>query len=547
MAVLKRPEERYTTIRYERLIDKHQKDINELKRKQNRFKDNKERCQKYEEKILYAMQKQEYYYWKTQDPIAICEDFEISPTVNMDMVEFHLKHLFPHGNPYVSIMVKDETIRRKMLHLNTVRLKIPHILSLDMNTYINPAIYAHQKKKRDIDGEELIIKGAYKELVLETHAIIIDLDYRNTDYGGLLAEDFYEQMKDEGAFNIIPEPSYSVVSSEGRGMQMVYLLEEPYKTFLQSKEVMLFEDTVSRMIEHFFSYGSDPACCDIGHLYRCPCSFNTKSCSYAYILDWENLRDDECEVIRYRFNDLKRYSLEALGVPSELPEAEAIPVVIQTYNEPIQAQKRAKITPKQDAQLNIHAVTFGKLLSNRCSDLRRLIFIRNRDFIGLRHTLLTVYSSQYICLCKHTEDCYDTLLKELLSVNKMFDVPLREKEIATIAESSLKRHYSYTDKKICELLNITEKELKQLNHICHPVELTEEEIQRRKDYHREYYKAWIDKIRRTPDGELKSVVKRRERNAKIIELRQQGLSLDAIAEEFNLSVRTIRRALNSST
>lgn len=547
MAVLKRPEERYTTIRYERLIDKHQKDINELKRKQNRFKDNKERCQKYEEKILYAMQKQEYYYWKTQDPIAICEDFEISPTVNMDMVEFHLKHLFPQGNPYVSIMVKEENIRRKMLHLDMVRSKIPHILSLDMNTYISPAIYAHQRKKRDCDGEELIIKGAYKELVLETHAIIIDLDYRNTDYGGLLAEDFYEQMKDEGAFNIIPEPSYSVVSSEGRGMQMVYLLEEPYKTFLQSKGVMLFEDTVSRMIEHFLSYGSDPACCDIGHLYRCPCSFNTKSCSYAYILDWENLRDDECEVIRYRFNDLKRYSLEALGVPSELPEAEAIPVVIQTYNEPIQAQKRAKITPKQDAQPNIHAATFGKMLSNRCSDLRRLIFIRNRDFIGLRHTLLTVYSSQYICLCKHTEDCYDTLLKELLSVNKMFDVPLREKEIATIAESSLKRHYSYTDEKICELLNITEKELKQLNHICHPVELTEEEIQRRKDYHREYYKAWIDKIRRTPDGELKSVVKRRERNAKIIELRQQGLSLEAIAEEFNLSVRTIRRALNSST
>ena len=328
---------------------------------------------------------------------------------------------------------------------------------------------------------------------------------------------------------------------------MVYLLEEPYKTFLQSKEVMLFEDTVSRMIEHFLSYGSDPACCDIGHLYRCPCSFNTKAHSYAYILDWKNLKDDEYEVIRYRFNDLKRYSLEALGVPSELPEAEAIPVVIQTYNEPIQAQKRAKITPKQDAQPNIHAATFGKMLSNRCSDLRRLIFIRNRDFIGLRHTLLTVYSSQYICLCKHTEDCYDTLLKELLSVNKMFDVPLREKEIATIAESSLKRHYSYTDEKICELLNITEKELKQLNHICHPVELTEEEIQRRKDYHREYYKAWIDKIRRTPDGELKSVVKRRERNAKIIELRQQGLSLEAIAEEFNLSVRTIRRALNSST
>ena len=57
----------------------------------------------------------------------------------------------------------------------------------------------------------------------------------------------------------------------------------------------------------------------------------------------------------------------------------------------------------------------------------------------------------------------------------------------------------------------------------------------------------MHKIRRTPDGELKSVVKRRERNAKIIELRQQGLSLEAIAEEFNLSVRTIRRALNSST
>ena len=550
MAVLKRPEERYTTIRYERLIDKHQKDINELKRKQNRFKDNKERCQKYEEKILYAMQKQEYYYWKTQDPIAICEDFEISPTVNMDMVEFHLKHLFPQGNPYVSIMVKEENIRRKMLHLDMVRSKIPHILSLDMNTYISPAIYAHQRKKRDCDGEELIIKGAYKELVLETHAIIIDLDYRNTDYGGLLAEDFYEQMKDEGAFNIIPEPSYSVVSSEGRGMQMVYLLDESYKTFLQSKEVVRYEDTVSRMIEHFLPYGSDPACCDIGHLYRCPCSFNTKAHSYAYILDWKNLRDDEYEVIQYSFKDLEKYSAEALGTRSEPINTEPIPVTTPIESKPVKAAKRPRKKAVKEAKTttdspSLSAQLLGRLSNNRCNDLRSLIYIRKRDLIGFRHILLTVYASQYANLCKYREDNYNILLKELLDVNKLFHSPLRENEIITIAESSLRKRYLYKDEKICELLNITETELQQLKYICHPVQPTEQQIAERKARQKANSIARRAKLLRTQDGELKSVVKRRERNLEIIKLRQQGVSLERIAEMFDLTTRAIRYILKN--
>ena len=543
MATLKIPSERYKTIKYQDLLDKHEQKIKDARRKMEKFKDNPERCQKYQEQIDYSTKREEYYYWKMQDPISICEDFIISPTVNIEMVDFHFKQMFPSGKGYVSFMLGDGSgrINRRMMEVEKLNKKMPYLLSFDMNTYLSPANYAHRRTiKRD--GEEVVLQGAHKNLIIESQAIIIDLDYRNTEFGVLLSEDFYELMLDDGAFDTLSEPSYCVISSEGRGMQLVYLLDEPYRTKFKPELMERYENTTRRMIEHFQKYGSDPACCDTGHLFRMPCSFNTKSGTYAYILNWEQLKDEDFEIIRYNFHDLEKHSLEALGMLPEPPKPEPIPVTPPTENAPVKPLKRPEpptttLAPEETSSLHREnrSNRLGKTARNRCNDLRKLIFIRNRNLIGFRNILLTIYASQYIILCKHREDAQDVLLEELSDVNKCFRSPLKEYEITNITKLHLKRRYSYTDQTICELLEITEPELQQLKHIGHPIDVEE------------YKAAWKRKRRRTPDGELKSIVKRRERNAQIVELRQQGWSLKEIAAELDISISTIKRVLKSST
>ena len=273
-----------------------------------------------------------------------------------------------------------------------------------------------------------------------------------------------------------------------------------------------------------------------------PCSFNTKSGTYAYILFWEQLKDDDYEIIRYKFKDLEEHSLEALGMPSEQSEPEPTPVTPSTENAPVKPLKQPEpptttFEPGEvsDIPREKYSTRLGKTARNRCNDLRKLIFIRKRDFTGFRNILLTIYASQYAILCKYREDAHDILQKELSEVNKCFLTPLTECEISKITKLHLKKRYFYTDQTICELLDITESELQQLKHIGHPVDMNE------------YKKEWYKRKRRTPDGELKSDVKRRERNAQIVELRQQGWLLREIAAEFDVSINTIRRALNTST
>ena len=521
MAKLKDPSQRLKTNRYNELIDKHENIIKEARRKQVKFKDDAKRCERYEKQIEKAKQMEDYYWFKQNDPVSICEDYEIEAHIDTDMIEFHLRNLFQNDNAYVSIMLKDEKVRRRMLAVKSLRIKAPHLLSLNMNSYLSNVDYAHQRTIKDKDGEDIVLKGAYKELVIKIYAITIDLDYRNSIYAGMAAEDLYEVMKDDGTFDDIGEPSYCIVSSEYSGMQLIYLLDKPYDTYFKTNRITKFEDTIKNMVEIFKDYASDPVCVDIGHLFRLPTSYNSKTHSYSFILNWNEIRDDDYEVARYSFEELEQRAKTALGLPIEPPQ-------------PVKPATTAKLKRKQQTQKANQSTmenNIKTLTLKRCKDLKRLIELRGNEMNGYRNSLLYIYGSLLNGLCIEK----DIIIKELHLINSMFISPLSKKEVNRIGNSISKKLYKFTDKFICDTLTVTETEKRALQAIGH--NLTKEEI---KERNRER-----QRLLRLKKGHVPKET-RAGRNVEIRKLHEDGLTTKQLAELFNLSIRSVQRIIKGT-
>jgi len=529
--------ERLKTKHYEDLINKHQQKIEDLRRKQSKFPD-----RNYEDKINYHTEMQRYYYHKSRDSIAIAEDFIIEPTVNIEMLNFYLENLFPTDNAYVSIMINDGlSIRRRMMELETAKRKLPHILSFDNNTYISPVNYSHRRTLKNEDGKEYVLTGSKKDLIISSAAIIIDLDYRDTElYYGMMAEELYDEIRAAGKFDVLGEPSFVVVSSQGRGMQLVYLLDELYKTYFNRDRIVRYEQTVRRLIVHFNEYGSDVQCCDCGHLFRLPCSFNIKTGTYSYILNWEELRDDDYEISRYSFADLEQCSKEiTTGIIEETidgdePESEQQPEqqpeqpVRQSVPETRKHRTASEIQRTEAKETSRNTIKTVAL--NRCADLKRLIKLRENRIEGHRDTFLYIYGATFIGLCDNT----DVVLNELVAINSTFDKPLPENELKNIVKGITKKHYWFTDKHIREKLKITQDEITKLKTIGH--NLTEDELRERSKEKK--------RLTRLAKG-MMTAEQRAARNEEVRSLSENGLTNKQLMERFKLSRRTIQRIINA--
>ena len=517
----------------EKEIEEHQKIINNPPRKNTNVDKHKKAINNCYDSIYYANR-------KLHDPYFMCTDDNINPAINAEMVEWYLEKVHPENDSYVATVLKYgkgvNDFYRRMMDIEDFRNKSLYLLSQEMNTYISPATFAHfvraglrnipysQEAPLPFEGET-VYKGGVKESVVSSQYIVIDLDYRDIESkGGALGEDIYEELKENGFFDIVGEPSFCVVSSRGEGLQMIYLLTEPYKTYYQDKRIARFEMTIKRLIKLFKDYGADEHCSDITHLYRLPCSYNIRTNEWGYILHWEQVKDEEYELKRYDFDELEAKSKEALGLPAERkqPPKEFKP----------SADRPKQKTAQEAAQRPIS--TFGgglyTLALNRCHDLENFIRRRNATEIqGLRNTLIFIYASQYGIIYNSEEEIYKALSK----VNSMFGNPKPDKEIKIIAKRAEKKLYRYTDKKICEVLQFTETDIMLSQVIGH--------AQDKKEY-RKNYKA---KSRRTETGELKSKVNKQERNNKIKTLKEQGLTNKEISQMLNVSIRTIQYVINS--
>lgn len=484
MCVLKAIEEQHQKRTIEERLQRYEAEVKALEG-QLKMANSQDETLNIKEKIEALNAKTFKESNRLKDFYFMCLDYEILPYINSDMVEWYLKQIFHFQNDqaYVSTMLKYGLnvgdISRRMMSLQEYKRKADYLLSIEANTYISHASYVHALKKGN-----RILRGGVKDCVLSTGSIVIDLDYRETEYGGMMAEDFYEYMKDLGAFEKYGEPSFCVVSSEGSGMQIVYLLDEEYKTFLKPERVERYERAVKAMIAHYKPYGADPACSDIGHLFRVPCSFNIKTKTWGFLLHWERLKDDEEEVIRYPFKQFE-----------------------------VSSEVRPTAQPKPDLELYLGNSSSYAL--GRCKDLTLLINMRRNNIEGYRNPILFIFASQYGIIYNDEAKIYEALTK----INDMFLEPKADKEISYIAKRAAARSYSYRDETICELLGITADERKSFQTIGH---------------RRTVQKQWTNKA---PNNAILS------RNSQIAAERNNGTPIKKIMEKYGLSKSQVYKVL----
>jgi DNA-directed RNA polymerase specialized sigma subunit len=138
---------------------------------------------------------------------------------------------------------------------------------------------------------------------------------------------------------------------------------------------------------------------------------------------------------------------------------------------------------------------------------------------------------RYFSAC-FTEDTNEALSRAL-ELNAMFKKPLPESEVETDTKSATRAYqnklYKYTNAKLIEILDIDEKEQRELKSIIG----TKEKYRRNND-------------RRTPKNEKGLTKKQQETEdlkLKILELKKQGNSIREIAEILEISKSKVGRII----
>lgn len=173
---------------------------------------------------------------------------------------------------------------------------------------------------------------------------------------------------------------------------------------------------------------------------------------------------------------------------------------------------------------------------SRIEDFKHIVSLRNGDIKGYRNTLIMLYSYHYRLV---NEVTVEELIKVTKEFNKSFKEPYKAKELISVCRSVNRtvkhfqednnKGYKFTNKYIINALDLEEQEQRELVTIIS----TGEKYRRNND-------------RRTPRNENGLTKKQQELQdlkAKILELKEQGLSNRAIAKELNCSEGKIRTIL----
>ena len=173
---------------------------------------------------------------------------------------------------------------------------------------------------------------------------------------------------------------------------------------------------------------------------------------------------------------------------------------------------------------------------SRIEDFKQIVSLRNGDVKGYRNTLIMLYSYHYRLV---NEIAVEELIKVTKEFNKSFKEPYKVKELISVCRSVNRtvkhfqednsKGYKFTNKYIINALDLEEHEQRKLLTIIS----TGEKYRRNNE-------------RRTPRNEEGLTPKQaelKELNSRVLELKEQGLSLRKIAEELNITLGKVQRVL----
>lgn len=361
------------------------------------------------------------------------------------------------------------------------------------------------------------------EYIRHINALYIDLDrhIENKKFTKREIESVMYFLEKEYFGVLVPHPS--LIVSTGRGLQLYWLLENLPKqgmtlwTLIENEIINIFEDFKMHDLV------VDDSCIDANRVLRLVGSRNTNSNTLANIYNLSN----------------KRYRLDEI-IEGYFPEYQIIK----------KKKKATTVITEKEKEVK-HLYTIHNLHYARLCDIVKLQEIR-KGYCRENGRLKVDGQREFICFLYRYYSCLFTrdpqkALEDTIEFNNRFASPLSETEVIKQTKSAEKAYeewlkekangtykrggYNYTSKKLIKLLEITEDEQKQLTTL----------IDKKEKYDR-------NNKRRTPRNE-KGLTKKQQELAdfkiKVLDLKEQGLSLRKIADKLDITLGKVQRVLNS--
>lgn len=339
-----------------------------------------------------------------------------------------------------------------------------------------------------------------REYLWQLHRFYIDIDHKT---GTEPIDQFevvgaVEQLVEEKK---IPQPTEYINS--GRGIHIYWDINNCHIMLLdlwEKIENYLF-NTIKELERSIKNISVDSRVKDPTRLLRLPGSINSRSNSkcYSMLKNEENI---------YNIFDLKK-------------------AYIKTNRKYKNNKSKIAYLPTK----NLYTLNMSRI-----EDFKQIVSLRNGEVKGYRNTLIMLYSYHYRLV---NEITVEELIKVTKEFNKSFKEPYKVKELISVCRSVNRtvkhfqednsKGYKFTNKYIINALDLKEQEQRKLITIIS----TEEKYRRNNE-------------RRTPRNEEGLTPKQaelKELNSKVVELKEQGLSLRKIAEQLNITLGKVQRVL----
>ncbi|MBC9720442.1 MAG: hypothetical protein H9W82_03345 [Lactobacillus sp.] len=407
---------------------------------------------------------------------------------------------------YITVANRDKTAW-KQVHCLGHHEATTHIINL-VNSDISDIYHSNNSFFKQKRGEATLFN---------LNALYIDIDCHDDSTDKVNYARVHEYLKVVYFNRKIPLPTYVICS--GRGLHLYWKIETaPRQAAYLWK---LLQTRIAEVLSDITDFESrlhvDMTCVkDVARVFRVPNTLNSKSQTYAQILEVNNVCYSMSDIRDTFYNDLYKNNDRLLS----------------------KSRKRNQ---------NIIANRFFNKLNlqqSRIEDLLLLLEMRQGDMKGYRDKFLFIYA--WTVVDKRASE--EIFTRELFAVNELFKIPLIESKIRDKAKHIYKKYeskalkkdnptefyeyfdvYIFRNETIIKELNITEQEQKQLKTI----------IAKREKYDRNNERRQTE--RRNEAGMTKREQAKHDTMTRVRALKDKGLKQKQVASELGVGIATVKR------
>lgn len=455
------------------------------------------------------------------------KNIRVIDSKRVDEAELEIDKL--HGdNGFIIFAVKDGRWQQYSFKKEDISNKfLLNLLGLNVDTYITMNSFRTPRR---------LMSNLYS-----LNCLWADLDYyKKKKYKDYTYKEMIEVLE-EDKFIKENKPSFYIAS--GQGIYPIWLIQNAYAEAC----LPIWGKLMDIIHENLKKYGADPRSLDATRVLRLAGSNHTGVNKKAVIVK-------DCLE-----KDFKRYTIPELA-------DRLLPKFNYTKEEWIKVKEIKRKTRKLKESIKVTSLfTVHSLNFARMKDLQTLVELRKFECDGKREMILFLYRYWGNCFWKDNE----IALEETLEFNKMFNNPCNQDTVerltkraevaAEIWEEKINEYwaledkppvkeffkktgaYIYSNKKLIQVLEITQEEMKSLSTIFNTKEKNRRNADYRKKWKRENDAAYDRAKRRNENGLTKREQAKVNRINTIIELKAQGLNQSKIAEKLGITRQAVSK------